>query len=332
MKILFDHPNPFLLAHGGFQILIEQTKLTLEKLGMEVEFLRWWDAEQTGDIIYFFGRPANNYIHFAHAKGIKVVMKELLTGTGSRSSTHLQAQKFLIHSIQNFAPKSFTGRFAWNSYQLADAVVAVTDWEATLMKKLFAAPANHIHVIPEGVEDIFFRNTYSPRKTEWLVCSATITHRKRQLELARAAVIAKVPVWFIGAPYADTDPYYQSFLAWHKKFPALVKYEGAVNDRATLAKIYQSAHGFVLLSTMESLSLSALEAAAAGCPLLLSDLPWARSTFKEHACYCPITSPSATARHLQNFYEQPAPAIPPAPLTWEQVGQQLLGLYRSLSV
>ena len=33
MKVLFDHPNPFMLAHGGFQIQIEQTKKAPERIG-----------------------------------------------------------------------------------------------------------------------------------------------------------------------------------------------------------------------------------------------------------------------------------------------------------
>ena len=34
MKVLFDHPNPFMLAQGGFQVRIEQTKKALKKLGI----------------------------------------------------------------------------------------------------------------------------------------------------------------------------------------------------------------------------------------------------------------------------------------------------------
>ena len=33
MKVLFDHPNPFMLAHGGFQNQIEQTKKAPERIG-----------------------------------------------------------------------------------------------------------------------------------------------------------------------------------------------------------------------------------------------------------------------------------------------------------
>jgi hypothetical protein len=83
---------------------------------------------------------------------------------------------------------------------------------------------------------------------------------------------------------------------------------------------------------MESLSLSALEAAASGCPLLLSDLPWARCTFGAHASYCPIAPARKTAGFLRRFYEKaPFLPLPDQPLRWHNVAHQLTGVYRSLS-
>ena len=38
MNILFDHPEPAMLAHGGMLTQIQQTKAALEKLGHSVEF------------------------------------------------------------------------------------------------------------------------------------------------------------------------------------------------------------------------------------------------------------------------------------------------------
>jgi glycosyltransferase involved in cell wall biosynthesis len=86
-----------------------------------------------------------------------------------------------------------------------------------------------------------------------------------------------------------------------------------------------------LLSTMETRSLSAEEAAACGCPLLLSDLPWARATFGEHATYCPIVSLVQTAGFLKSFY-QLAPKLkpPPRPATWQDVARQLKTIYESV--
>jgi len=55
MKVLIDHQLPFLLAHGGLQIQIEQAKAALEEACLEVECLHWWDPEQRGDITRLFG-------------------------------------------------------------------------------------------------------------------------------------------------------------------------------------------------------------------------------------------------------------------------------------
>ena len=85
------------------------------------------------------------------------------------------------------------------------------------------------------------------------------------------------------------------------------------------------------MSTMESLSLSALEAAACKSPLLLSDLPWARTVFKESVSYCPITDTAPTAAVLRRFYDAaPALSPPPTPPTWVEVAEQLKKVYEGL--
>jgi hypothetical protein len=43
MKVLFNNHTPFMLAHGGAQIQIEQKMAALGRAGVEVEPLRWWD-------------------------------------------------------------------------------------------------------------------------------------------------------------------------------------------------------------------------------------------------------------------------------------------------
>src|SRR5947208_20001 len=97
MKVLIDHPSPFLLSHGGFQIRIEQTHDALRRAGVDVDYLRWWEDGQTADIIHYFGRPHLLYVKQAQAKGIRVVMSQLLTGLGSRSPRKLPFQKIAIH-------------------------------------------------------------------------------------------------------------------------------------------------------------------------------------------------------------------------------------------
>jgi glycosyltransferase involved in cell wall biosynthesis len=327
MKILLDHPWPFLLAHGGFQIQIEQTQAALRAVGLEVEYVQWWNAAQRGDIIHYFGRPAAEYVELAHQKGFKVVHAELFTGQGSRAPWKRKIQRGLVAAGGKLLPPMTTLRFGWRTFQLVDAHVALTAWEAQTMRDIFGAEEGKIHIVPNGVEDLFFAGAPGPRNP-WLVCTATVTERKRVLELAQAAVLAGTPVWIIGRPYAGTDPYARRFSEFAAQHPQLIRYEGSVEDRARLAQIYREARGFVLLSTMESLSLSTLEAAAGGCPLLLSDLPWARCCFGANAAYVPVSSPENTAGHLKKFYDAaPALPAPPRPLTWVEVAQKLKTVY-----
>ena len=330
--MLFDHPNAFLLAHGGLQTQIEQTKKALEDSGLEVEWLRWWDDKQKGDLIHYFGRAHSAYIRQAQAKRMKVVMSELLTGLGSRRAMARKLQKLFMIVASRVLPKEFTARLCWDAYQLVDASIALTSWEKKLMIDMFGAPSERVHVVPNGVEEIFFSKSESKaEKSKYLVCTATITERKRVVELAETAAIARVPVWIIGEPYSKEDPCYKKFVLVVERSKGVVKYEGGVSDRARMASIYQSASGFVLFSSMESLSLSALEAAAGNCPLLLADLPWARSTFGDGATYCRLGSGETESRALKDFYKSidKAPRAP-LPCRWSEVGAQLKQIYETL--
>jgi glycosyltransferase involved in cell wall biosynthesis len=334
MKVLFDHSSPFLLAHGGMQVQIEQTKAALERAGVDVEFLRWWDASQAGDLIHFFGRPAGSYIELAHRRKTRVVMAELLTGLGSRSPAAVAGQGVLVRAARRWIPSVFTAKMGWDAYASVDRIIALTPWEAQLMQRVFDAPAERIAVVPNGVVDEFFQDSErNVARESYLVCTATITERKRVLELAHGAVAAKIPVHFAGAPYSESDSYFLEFRNYSRQYKDFVKYVGVVNDRHRLADIYRRARGFVLLSTQESLSLSALEAAASGCPLLLSDLPWARMSFGDAAMYCPVAGVERTAQSLREFHDKaPDLKLPPSPMRWSEVAQQLKKIYEDLLV
>jgi glycosyltransferase involved in cell wall biosynthesis len=329
MKILINCPLPFALAHGGQQIQVQRTLAALQAGGVQVEPVRWWDENQSADLVHYFGRMPAEHIKLAQQKKIKVVIGELLTAQGSRSPAQLRLQKIISRTVERLAPRSFTSAFNWNSYRLADAVIAMTPWEKHLMNFLFDAPLEKIFIVPNGVEEVFLTAPKTARGP-WLVCTATITPRKRVLELAQAAVRAQTPLWIIGKAYAESDPYAGQFYALAKQHPQLICTDSPpMADRAGLAKIYRAARGFVLLSAMETRSLAAEEAAACECPLLLSDLPWARTTFENAASYCPLTkSAGTTAKALRKFYDAaPNLPLPPKPPTWNEIGRQLKMIY-----
>lgn len=329
MKVLLDHNEPFLLAHGGLQLQIERTKAALEETGLEVEYLRWWDDSQSGDLIHFFGRANASHIAFAHAKGMKYLMQELLTSQGSRSVTHIRLQAAANRLLRKVLPSNYRLPLRWNSYRTADVIIAITKWEAWIMGELFDAPPQCIRVVPNAVEDIFFRR-HPKLSGGHLMCVATITERKRVLELSQAAVAAEIPLKVVGKPYSEGDPYFMRFLETVRDSQGFVKYVGAIDDSATLATHLHEARGFVLPSTMETQSLAALEAAAAGLPLLLSDLPWAHATFTNGATYLPLCSGALFADRLRRFFDSaPNLPAPPKPPTWLEVAEKLISIYGS---
>ncbi len=332
MKILIDHQLPFLLAHGGLQIQIERTKQALEAAGVEAEYLRWWDDSQKGDFIHFFGRAHPLHIDWAHGKGMKYVMTELLSGQSSRPDTVLHAQGMLHRLLKLGIPRILIENLRWDAHSKADAVIVLTEREAEVAEILFRPPRNKLFVVPNGVDQEFFLPHARPSEvSDELLCVATIRPLKRNVELAKAALAAGVPIRFVGTPYGKGDPYYREFADIAASRPDLVRYAGLVSDRNELAALYRKARGFVLLSTMESLSLSALEASAVGRPLLLSDLAWARRAFGANASYCPIAPVDTTAHFLRKFYEDaPSLPLPTRPLEWHDVATQLSGIYRSL--
>ena len=53
MKVIVSHNIPFYLAHGGLQTLIQALMKELTLLGVDVQPERWWDPDQTGDILHY---------------------------------------------------------------------------------------------------------------------------------------------------------------------------------------------------------------------------------------------------------------------------------------
>jgi glycosyltransferase involved in cell wall biosynthesis len=263
---------------------------------------------------------------------MKYVMTELLSGQSSRPDTVLHAQGILHRLLKLGIPRILIENLRWDAHSKADAVIVLTEREAEVAEILFRPPRNKLFVVPNGVDQEFFLPHARPSEvSDELLCVATIRPLKRNVELAKAALAAGVPIRFVGTPYGKGDPYYREFADIAASRPDLVRYAGLVSDRNELAALYRKARGFVLLSTMESLSLSALEASAVGRPLLLSDLAWARRAFGANASYCPIAPVDTTAHFLRKFYEDaPSLPLPTRPLEWHDVATQLSGIYRSL--
>ena len=267
-------------------------------------------------------------------KGMAYVMR-IADEPRSRPRLHLRIQGAANRILRGLLPTTYRIPLRWDSYQKADAVLASTSWESWIMQTLFQPPAENLHVVPTGVDDAFFaagalRDRHGVASGgDRLVSVATITRRKRVCELARAAILGGVPLTVVGKPYTDSDPYHHDFLRIVEESRGLVTWEGSLTEPDRLASLLALARGFVLVSSMETQSTAALAAAAAGCPLLLTDLPWAKATFGAAAKYCRYRDEVQLAESLKQFYKV-APELPrmPQPASWSDVAGQLVDIYR----
>lgn len=302
MKVLTNHHVPFSLAHGGVTNIVRRTTHVLEEQGFEVEPLRWWDENQKGDILFHFCRPDNSLVDYAKAKGMVVVVEQVLTGLVSRPLWKRRLQKYAKWAIERAAPRMMKEPYGWRAFDAVDMHFVPSPHDASVVKHMFGVPDNKLCILPYGVDDEFL--TVKPGKqSDHLICTATVTERKRVVEVAEAASLAKVPMCIVGKSYGGEDRYGQRFEEVVRQSSGLIRHIPHVDGRAQLASILANSRGFVLLSTMETVSQSALEAAACKLPMLLSDLDWARCAFQEHALYCSVnSSPAEMSAKIKSFY------------------------------
>lgn len=330
MKILFDHSLPFSLAHGGFQTQIEETKAALERRGIEVEYLRWWDDRQTGNIIHHFGVPSVSALRLARERKIASVVTHLFTATCNRSSFQLFAQGLTTRVLLRLLG-GVGNQLSWRAFQSADKMVVGLKAERQVLQTVFGVPGSAIEIVPLGLHEDFLKASASPRSGSYLITTGTITDRKRSIELARMAREAETPLLFVGKPYGPDDPY-------GKEFAKLVDgrfvlHRDHISDRETLIEVLQASRGFVIYSRFENWCLSAHEAAACGLPVLLPNLPWSRECFGGEASYLSSQPDRRNVARLRAFYEACPTSSAPAIrfYSWDDVAERLENCYREVS-
>lgn len=327
MKVIFSCGFPFYLSHGGCQTLIEELRRTLMEIGVEVEWERWWDEKQTGDLIHVFCRPSIVNVRLAHAKGYKMIMTDLLDAPASRPKSALFAQRWVIKAAKALMPGMLL-KVGWEVYQELDGIAFVLKHEQETADYLFDVRAKHVEVINLGTSAKTIAEMAKKQPEEdYLISIATIAPRKNTVMLAKAARETNTPVVFLGKPYSENDPYFKEFKSLVDG--KIVRYPGFVSTEEKF-QYTRGARGFVLLSQLESGCVAVQEAASAGLPLLLSDLTWARGyPPSDDVHHVKLGSQSGINAAVQKFYAQahrlPRQTFPV--LSWEQTARQYADFY-----
>jgi hypothetical protein len=327
MRVLFDHGLPFLLAHGGFQVQIEETRKGLLAAGVDAQFLPWWDEHKPVDLINYFGPPHTAYIGVAKQKGIPVIATTLHGGPSNRPRWRLRLQGWIVQSILRFPlGNSVKLQLPWTSYRKVAHNIVCLESERWLLKTVYRVPHEQISLVELGQAPEFLQAKPVARGDGPLVCVGTITPQKNSVPLARLTREAKVPVLFVGRPFAEDD-YWREFASLVDGVNVL--HQPFLSDRQALVRLLDSCRGAMIVSEFETWSCASHEAAARGLPLLLRPQRWAKERFGKEARYFDTWGTSDAAKTLRTFYEE-SPRLPSPGIrlySWPEIGEQTKAIY-----
>jgi glycosyltransferase involved in cell wall biosynthesis len=169
----------------------------------------------------------------------------------------------------------------------ADHVIVLSEFERRCLDFLGAIDTRKTTIVHnpvnadlfDGVDRDLFRKRYGLK--DYVLQVGRIEARKNQLMVAEACRRLDVPAVFIGH---DGDPTYASLLRQIAGPKAIFVQRLAQTD-PMFASAIAGASAFCLPSWAEGAPLAALEAGAAGVPLVLSDRSGEREYFGDHALY-----------------------------------------------
>jgi glycosyltransferase involved in cell wall biosynthesis len=167
-----------------------------------------------------------------------------------------------------------------------------------------------------------------------VLCVARIEGRKNQLRLIEALQGTGLTLALVGPPTPNQTRYVAKVRA-AASASGHVHYLGGVFSIETKRALYSLARVHALPSWMETTGLSSLEAAVAGCSLVVSPNGDTREYFGDHAEYCdPGDVRSIRAAVLRAYETLPSPELAHAirtEYTWERAADATYAAYRRVT-
>lgn len=277
---------------------------------------------------------------------------------GPRALRHLLLSPGKKVVSAHVVPASFVGSLAgakywlWLSkiylrwfYSRADLVLSVSDETTTELKELgVRAPIELFYNVIDTsrycrtlLQKTEIRKKLGFSDEEWIVIgSGQVQPRKRidtMIELARALPDVRF-VWVGGIPFKAAAADYPAMKRIMEHAPANMTFTGLMTLE-NVQQYYKAADVFILPSDQETFGLVVVEAAAAGLPIILRDIPDYNHTFRDVALMRDDTTFGKTIEKLRDNKDFYAEAVKQSAVLAErydskQGAERLMALYHKL--
>jgi len=262
------------LGGGGLEIQAERTAAALRERGHDVRHVQRADRDWAPELLHVFGHTADvgHFLHHWRRHPARLVVSPVVVVPPAREWRLKLGTRLPIPAFEPRVLRALVRR--------ADALIALTRWEAELLRSVGGDRAAPIATIGNGVDrpaelpdrEALARTLGAELPERYAIVVGAVGERKRQAAIARA-LAGTLPLVVIGG--------WDGPQGRREDFARLVEatggaWLGELHDRATVLGLVAEAEALVHLSDAEGQSLAVLEGLALGTPCVLSDLPQQR--------------------------------------------------------
>lgn len=316
---------PASLGGGGLELHMRRTGDALARAGHEVFHAAEAREPRPFDILHAFGaeRDVWHPLDYWHRNPAPLVVTPVIVVEPGWREWSLAVSHRL--PVPAFAPRARA-----QILRRADAVVALTEHERRLIRRLAGRGVRRIEVIGNAVDGVGAPDPDALAALElpddYVVLLGAVSARKRQAEIIGALRGGPVTPVVIGHVEGDEA----GRRAWEQHVAdSGARWLGEIRDPDLVRAVLAGSRGLIHLSRAEAQSLAVLEALAAGAPVLLSPLPShleLRARYPGHVVI--IDDLAGLPAAVQGVAaSRPGPAPVPS---WDDVAAQLLSVYSSL--
>jgi glycosyltransferase involved in cell wall biosynthesis len=314
-SVLLHAPSTVFQAPGGGENQLIQTGRALEERGVAVRlFSPWTDRLEDARLLHLFGmsREGLELARVARARGVPVALSPIYWAEPGAIAALAPSPARRAWDLAKWGVKAAIPHWpSWRRALLrsADVVLPNSRAEARQLVRLFAVDPGVIRVVPNGVQPRFARASPAWFRTrfgrgEFVLFVGRIEPRKNVLGLIEAVRPTRFPLVVIGAAPPGQESYAR---ACRRAGVESVRWVGGLeHDDPLVSSAYAAARVFALPSWFETPGLAALEAAVAGCAVVITPRGCTREYFGDRVWYAGPGRPAAIRRAIVRAWESGA--------------------------